>query len=125
VRATGLISFSLVFALPTGAFAGYPADHAASLADEAAECEYIRQLCDVSRRRDEEASAATRDVERDATPENVDRYRDAFAQAETAFGELEEAARAIQKKHPEAPACLEKCAGIAARLRPAGSSPSY
>ena len=55
-------------------------------------------------------------VEQNSTGENVDRYRDAFIDAEIAYSELFEAARVIRKKHPEAPECFRQCSLIDQRL---------
>ena len=102
--------------LPQVAVAGHAGEQAAALKDEEAECRYILDLCSLSKRRDEEATAATRAVEQNSTGENVDRYRDAFIDAEIAYSELFEAARVIRKKHPEAPECFRQCSLIDQRL---------
>lgn len=104
-------------ALAAGAApAGEPAEEAAALEGEGAECRYIAQLCSALQLRDRELASARSDVSADATVENVDRYRDAFLAAETAAMHLAEAAKAIRGKHRREPACFCDCAELA-RMR--------
>ncbi len=92
--------------------AGEAAQHAAGLQGEQAECKHVLDLCSESRRRDAAFKSAKRDVERDSTVENIDRYRDTFMQSHVAFSNVTEAAKVITQKHGKSPSCLSECSDV-------------
>ncbi|MGD9765939.1 MAG: hypothetical protein AB7V27_19810 [Candidatus Binatia bacterium] len=74
-----------------------------------AQCLRLRELCETAEKRDSELGAATRNVEADATVENIDRYRDAFMGSELALRQLHRAAAASVKAQGHVPRCVHQC----------------
>jgi hypothetical protein len=92
--------------------AGEAGQHAAGLKSEETECKYVLDLCARSKRCDATFVSAKKDLERDSSVENIDRYRDAFIDSHVAFTELSEAAKVIVRKHGKSPNCFQQCSGI-------------
>ncbi|MGD9765398.1 MAG: hypothetical protein AB7V27_17000 [Candidatus Binatia bacterium] len=77
--------------------------------DTKAQCVRLQELCEQAEKRDSELNAATRDVEADASVENIGRYRDAFMDSEIAVRQLHRAAAASVKAQGHAPRCVHEC----------------
>jgi hypothetical protein len=82
-----------------------------------AKCKYVLELCAQARRRDAAYLSAKKDVERDSSPENIDRYREAFMSSNAAAIQLSDAAKAVVLQNGKPPACFEPCSGLIDHLR--------
>ncbi|MGC2758237.1 hypothetical protein [Candidatus Binatus sp.] len=92
--------------------AGEAGQHIAQLPSTEAKCKYVLELCARARRYDAAYLSAKKDVERDSSVENIDRYREAFVDSSAAATELSDAAKAVALENGKSPKCFEPCADL-------------
>lgn len=92
--------------------AGETEQDVAQLRSTEAKCKYVLELCAQARRCDAAYLTAKKEVERDSSVENIERYREAFLNSNIAASKLSDAAKSVVQENGKSPKCFEPCSDL-------------